>query len=382
MLKEKAMTDQRIHMLMVGDHSGDLQLIQSLLNGAPSVQFTWELVSNLSAATDILRTEPFDLLLLDLSLPNGQRREIFSRLYPHAICLPIVILTDSADDPFAFSALQAGAQDYLVSEQVDAELLVQVLRRAIERKRAETALRVIIRELTVSAAQLGQAIRIGDELNSLLPVVLLSLETLRAQIPSEDLKHKDVEAIHDQVSQIGRLVSNLLQLSHQSPSQHFKVDLPLETKDAQDMLRILREHKIVTINDDETYFFQRLGASMSGYVLTGASINELVATIHQVLQEGVVIPSTLGPRVLNQFSEEIKTIGTLHYGLLSPREREIVRLIARGRTNKEIAKRLSISVRTVERHRSSIMNKLGLQNRAELIVYAVQQGLMSGEDAK
>jgi DNA-binding NarL/FixJ family response regulator len=121
---------------------------------------------------------------------------------------------------------------------------------------------------------------------------------------------------------------------------------------------------------------------MSGYVLTGASINELVATIHQVLREGVVIPSTLGPRVLNQFSEEIKTIGTLHYGLLSPREREIVRLIARGRTNKEIAKRLSISVRTVERHRSSIMNKLGLQNRAELIVYAVQQGLMSGEDAK
>src|ERR1044071_8298563 len=98
------MTDQRIHMLMVGDHSGDLQLIQSLLNEAPSVQFTWELVSNLSAATDILRTEPFDLLLLDLSLPNVQRRETFSHLYPHAICLPIVILTDSEDDPFAFSA--------------------------------------------------------------------------------------------------------------------------------------------------------------------------------------------------------------------------------------------------------------------------------------
>ena len=378
MLKEKAMTDQRIHMLMVGDHAGDLQLIQSLLNEAPSVQFTWELVNNLSAATDILRTEPFDLLLLDLSLPNGQRRETFSRLYPHAICLPIVILTDSQDDPFAFSALQAGAQDYVVREQVDAELLVQVLRRAIERKRAETALRVKLRELTVSSEQLEQAIRIGDELNNLLPVVLLSLETLLAEIPSEDLKHKkDLEAIHDQVSQMGRLVSNLLQLSHQSPSQHFKVDLPQEIKDTAGLAQFLQDHKIITVKDDETYFSQTVEAGRAGYILKGASINELVATIYRVIREVVVIPRTLGPRLLYQFSEEIKTIGAQHYGQLSPREREIVRLIARGRTNKEIAKRLSISVRTVERHRSSIMNKLGLQNRAELIAYAVQHGLLS-----
>ena len=382
MLKEKAMTDQRIHMLMVGDHSGDLQLIQSLLNEALSVQFTWELVSNLSAATDILRTEPFDLLLLDLSLPNGQRWETFSRLYPHAICLPIVILTDSEEDPFALSALQAGAQDYLVREQVDAELLVQVLRRAIERKRAETALRVKLRELTVSSEQLEQAIRIGDELNNLLPVVLLSLETLLAQIPSEDLKHKDLEAIHDQVSQMGRLVSNLLQLSHQSPSQHWKVDLPQEIKDTADLVQFLQDHKIITVKDDETYFSQTVEAGTAGYILKGASINELVAMIHKLVREAVMIPRTLGPSLLYRIWEEIRTVGVPRYQQLSPREREIVRLIARGRTNKEIAKRLSLSVRTVERHRSSIMNKLGLQNRAELIVYAVQQGLMRGEDAK
>jgi len=293
---------------MVGDHSGDLQLIQRLLNEALSVQFTWELVSNLSAATDILRTEPFDLLLLDLSLPNGQRRETFNRLYPHAICLPIVILIDPEDDLFAFSALQAGAQDYVVREQVDAELLVQVLRRAIERKRAETALRVKIRELTVSAEQLEQAIRIGDELNNLLPVVLLSLETLLAQIPSEDLKHKDLEAIHDQVSQMGRLVSNLLQLSHQSPSQHFKVDLPQEIKDTADLVQFLQDHKIITVKDDETYFSQTVEAGTAGYILKGASINELVATIYRVIREGVMIPRTRGPRSLNHFWEEIRII--------------------------------------------------------------------------
>jgi len=259
---------------------------------------------------------------------------------------------------------------------------VQLWRRAIERKRAETALRVKIRELTVSAEQLEQAIRIGDELNNLLPVVLLSLETLLAQIPSDDLKHKDLEAIHDQVSQMGRLVSNLLQLSHQSPSQHFKVDLPQEIKDTADLVQFLQDHKIITVKDDETYFSQTVEAGTAGYILKGASINELVATIYRVIREGVMIPRTRGPRSLNHFWEEIRTVGVPRYQQLSPREREIVRLIARGRTNKEIAKRLSISVRTVERHRSSIMNKLGLQNRAELIAYAVQQGLMSGENVK
>jgi DNA-binding NarL/FixJ family response regulator len=382
MLKEKAMTDQRIHMLMVGDHPGDLQLIQSLLNEALSVQFTWELVSNLSVATEILRAEPFDLVLLDLSLPNSQGLDTLNRLYPHAICLPIVILADARNDPLALQALQAGAQDYLVREQMEAESLVQVLDRAIERKRAETALRVKIRELTEAAEQLEQAIRIGDELNNLLLVVLLSLETLLAQIPSEDLKHKDLEAIHDQVSQMGRLVSNLLQLSQQSPSQHFKVDLPQEIKDTADLVQVLLDHKMITVKDDETYFSQTVKAGTAGYILKGASINELVATIYRVIREGVMIPHTGGPRSLNHFWEEIRTVGVPHYQQLSPREREIVRLIAKGRTNKEIAKRLSISIRTVERHRSSIMNKLGLQNRAELIAYAVQQGLMSGEDAK
>jgi DNA-binding NarL/FixJ family response regulator len=66
--------------------------------------------------------------------------------------------------------------------------------------------------------------------------------------------------------------------------------------------------------------------------------------------------------------------------LCSAREREILRLIRTGRTNKQIAKELFISVRTVERYRSSIMHKAGLENRAELMAYAVKQGLFSGTE--
>lgn len=69
------------------------------------------------------------------------------------------------------------------------------------------------------------------------------------------------------------------------------------------------------------------------------------------------------------------------YQQLSSRKREVFRLVAQGRTNKEIAEELSLSVRTVERHRSAIMNKIGLQNRAELVAYAVRQGFVHRGDA-
>lgn len=382
MLQEKSMTDQRIRLLLVGDHAGDPQLIESLLSGARAVQYTWELASNLSVATDVLRTKPIDLVLLDLSLPNSDGLDSFRRLYPHAICLPIVILTDSKNDPSALQALGSGAQDYLVWEQIDAENLVQTLDRAIERKHAEIALQVKIRDLTALAQQLEQAGRIGHELNNSLATVRPHLERLLAQTLFDDSGYEDLEAVHDEVVKMARLVADLMQFSQKSPSKASKVDLAQEIKDTPDLLQFLREHKIVTVRHDETYFLQTPETGLGGYILKGASLNDLIALMHQVIQEGVMIPRTLGPHLMNHLWEEIKAIGVSRYEQLSPRERETLRLIARGRTNKEIAKRLSISVRTVERHRSSIMNKLGLQNRAELLAYAVQQGLLGGEDMK
>lgn len=368
------MTDQKFNVLLVEDNPGDIRRIRSMLAEGPSVHFTWEQVEQLGVATEILRNEPFDLVLLDLSLPDSQGLDTFNRLYPHAICLPIVILTNINDELLALQAVQAGAQDYFVIGQVDSERLVRGLRHAIERKHTETALRVKIRELTVILQQLEHAVSIGYQLNNSLATVSLSLRTLLAVTKPDDLKHTDLQMVQDEVNHMGRLAANLLQLSHHGPSQISKAAAPEKTKDTPDLIQYLRDHKIVTVQDDEPYFFQTLEGGSAGYVLKGASVNELVAMIQRVIQEAVLIPRTLGPRLLNDYLEQIKAGGIPSYEQLSPREREVVRLIARGRTNKEIAKRLSISVRTVERHRSSIMNKLGLQNRAELVAYAVQQG--------
>ena len=376
------MSDQKFNVLLVEDNPGDIRRIRSMLAEVAWVHFTWQQVEQLSVATEILRNEPFDLVLLDLSLPDSQGLDTFNRLYPHAICLPIVILTDFNDEPLALQAVQAGAQDYLVKGQVDAECLVRALRYAIERKRTETALRVKIRELTVMAQQFESAARIGHELNNSLATVSLAIETLLAVTKPDDLKHTDLQMVQDEVNHMGRLAANLVQLSHYRPSQIAKAAAPEKMKETPDLIQFLRDHKIVTIQDNEPYFFQTLEGGSAGYVLKGASVNELVAMIQRVIQEGVLIPHTLGPRLLNHYLEEIKAGGVPSYKQLSPREREVVRLIARGQTNKEIAKRLSISVRTVERHRSVIMNKLGLQNRAELVAYAVQRSTRNEGNTK
>jgi DNA-binding NarL/FixJ family response regulator len=379
---EETMTNETIHVLLVEDNPGDIRRIRSLLAETPSVHFAWEHVEQLSVATEILRNEPFDLVLLDLSLPDSQGLDTFSRLYPHAICLPIVILTDFNDESLALQAVQAGAQDYFVKGQADAECLVRALRYAIERKHTETALRVKIRELTAMAQQFESATRIGHELNNSLATVSLAIETLLAGTRLDNLKHTDLQMVQDEVNRMGRLVANLLHFSHRSPPQIPKAAAPEEQTSTPDIIQYLREHKIITIQDDEPYFFQTLEGGSAGYVLKGASVNELVAMIQRVIQEAVLIPRTLGPRLLNDYLEQIKAGGIPSYKQLSPREREVVRLIARGQTNKEIAKRLSISVRTVERHRSVIMSKLGLQNRAELVAYAVQHGTLNEGNTK
>jgi two-component system response regulator NreC len=139
---------------------------------------------------------------------------------------------------------------------------------------------------------------------------------------------------------------------------------------------------ILTIHDDEDYFFQALRAGASGYVLKSASGNELLAALHLVTHGGVPVPSRLAPHLLHDFWARAQDEEVPGFQQLSTREGEVLRLIARGRTNREIAEQLSLSVRTVERHRSSIMNKIGLQNRAELVVYAVRQGLLGGDDIK
>ena len=137
---------------------------------------------------------------------------------------------------------------------------------------------------------------------------------------------------------------------------------------------------ILTVHDDEAYFFQALQAGIAGYVLKGASTDELLAALHLVNQGGVPIPRALSPKLLTDYMKRAQEHTASSYSTLSSREREILKLICKGRTNKQIAEELFLSVRTVERNRSSIMHKAGLESRAELVAYAVRHGFLTESD--
>ena len=92
-LQVKVKMASPIRVLQIEDNPADARLIRELIAEESSIGFTWENVERLSTAADILRVQPFDLVPLDISLPDRQGLETFNRLQPHALCLPIVVLT-------------------------------------------------------------------------------------------------------------------------------------------------------------------------------------------------------------------------------------------------------------------------------------------------
>ena len=145
---------------------------------------------------------------------------------------------------------------------------------------------------------------------------------------------------------------------------------------------VLREHPaarvlMLSMQDDPTYVREAFAAGASGYVLKEAADEEVVGAIRDVAGGGRYVHPTLGARLVSADAEER---ARAEADPLTEREREVLRLLALGHTNQEIAKSLFLSVRTVETHRAHIMQKLRLSTRAELVYYAMEQGLLEQQD--
>jgi len=133
---------------------------------------------------------------------------------------------------------------------------------------------------------------------------------------------------------------------------------------------------ILSMHESEQYIRQSLAAGAMGYILKDADVSELLAAIRAVYHGEAV----LSPAITRLVIEDYLRWGdlpaeTLTDGL-SPREREILQLIAEGYTNKQIAEILCISVKTVQAHRGSIMSKLDLHDRSELVKYAIRKKII------
>jgi DNA-binding NarL/FixJ family response regulator len=295
------MVNQTIHVLLVEDNPHDARPIRKLVNETSSTRLIWKSAERLSTAKEILRTEPFDIVLLELLLPDSERLDTLIHLNPYAISLPIVVLTNLDAEWLAIQTVKAGAQDYSIKDEINGKSLMRSIRYAIERKKIETSQGAKNRELAELIAQFSPkpslisprdelVFRLVGELNNPLATVSVQLKEAIAQFPVDHPKHGTLQGIQAEIEHLGCLVGSLLQ-------------------------------------------------------------DSLTNVVHAAIHE-----------------------------LLSPGEYEVIYLVSKGYANKEIAKQLSVSVRTVERHCSVIMKKLGLQNRAELVAFALQRGILKKGD--
>jgi DNA-binding NarL/FixJ family response regulator len=135
---------------------------------------------------------------------------------------------------------------------------------------------------------------------------------------------------------------------------------------------------ILSMHSDESYILRALKAGARSYLLKDSAQSDLVAAIRAVAHGKSFFSPAVSKILLEDYVRKLKRSGAEDsYDLLTPREREILQLVAEGKSNKDIAGALHLSVYTVETHRANLMEKLNLRSVPELILYAVRKGVVS-----
>jgi DNA-binding NarL/FixJ family response regulator len=143
--------------------------------------------------------------------------------------------------------------------------------------------------------------------------------------------------------------------------------------------RQIRQHAdevqvlMLSMHEDEAYFFEALEAGASGYVSKRAADGSLIDAIRTVAAGETFLTSRTQQTLLKQWLEDGRTEPRDE---LTPRELEVVKLIAEANTNRQIAEVLNLSEKTVESHRANVLSKLGMRDRVELVRYAIRRGLV------
>lgn len=133
---------------------------------------------------------------------------------------------------------------------------------------------------------------------------------------------------------------------------------------------------MLSMHDNEQCFFSALQAGACGYVLKSAADEDLVAACRAAMRDEPFLYGGVARALVRDFLDRMKRGERVPRTVLTEREDEVVKLIAEGNSSKEIAAKLLISVKTVERHRSNVLAKLGMRDRTELTRYAIRSGLI------
>jgi two-component system response regulator NreC len=177
---------------------------------------------------------------------------------------------------------------------------------------------------------------------------------------------------HQAISEANRLQPDIILMDITMPDMN-GIAATSQVRRQRPDVRVL----VLTMHENEEYLFQALRAGASGYILKEAADTELITAIRAVQAGRFYLSPSSQSMMVGDYLQRVRTGEEKDsYSGLTEREREILKLVAEGLTNNQIAERLFISPKTVDTHRTHIMDKLNLHSRAELVKYAMRRGLL------
>ncbi len=299
------MSTTAVKILLVEDSPSDADLLQQTLQQGGLPRFELTCVERLDAAFACLGNEPFDVLLLDLSLPDSNGAETFQRVRRAAPAVPIVVLTGASDESTGLEAVRSGVQDYLVKGQTDGRQITRAIRYAIERRRAEEALQkarveaerraVELKIAFDSMAELESELRrrnqqladearrkdeflamLGHELRNPLAPIRNAVYVLRHLEAPESAREQARAMIDRQVTHLARLVDDLLDVSRITRGQ---IVLRKERLDLVELLRAVAEDHRRLLESGALSFDADLPAGPVWVTADAARISQTVSNL-------------------------------------------------------------------------------------------------------
>jgi len=198
-----------LKLLLVEDNPGDARLVQETLHDVPTLKFDIYTVDNLSSAIETLGLEDFDLVLLDLTLPDSQGLETCMKLRGEFPEIPVIVLTGLDDEELALRALHQGAQDYLVKGNFETNLLLRSMRYGIERKKIE---RETLRNQKLQSLE-ALAEGIAHDFNNLLSSILGNLSLARVTLKPSNKIFGNLKLAEDAAFEAKDLTKQFLSLT-------------------------------------------------------------------------------------------------------------------------------------------------------------------------